>query len=104
MINYLYLDTADYSRVMGIALESYLVTKMESGHIEDLAINSAEFFESSYHCVSALSQELLKKIMPISKTIIEIKEMHDLSDLGSERKDVLEQVLKVIERNLNGDA
>jgi hypothetical protein len=41
MINYLYLDTADYSRVMGIALESYLVTKMESGHIEDLAINSA---------------------------------------------------------------
>jgi hypothetical protein len=42
--------------------------------------------------------------MPISKTIIEIEKMHDLSDLGSERKDVLEQVLKVIERNLNGDA
>ncbi len=58
----------------------------------------------TWQLTAPLSQELLKKIMPISKTIIEIEKMHDLSDLGSERKDVLEQVLKVIERNLNGDA
>jgi hypothetical protein len=102
MISYLYLNSGDYSRAMGIALESYLATKMENGHIEDLAINSAEFFEASYHSTSALGQELFKKIMPINKAIAEIIEMHDLSDIGSERKDVLEQVLKVIERNLNG--
>ena len=101
MISYLYLDSGDYSRVMGIALESYLMSKMENGHIEDLAINSAEFFESSYHCISALSQELLKKIMPINNAIEEITKMHDLSDIGSDRKDILEEVLKVIERNLN---
>lgn len=101
MITYLYLDSSDYARVMGIALESYLMSKMEDGHIEDLAINSAEFFESSYHCISALSQELLKKIIPINTAIEEIKKMHDLTDIGSDRKDILEEVLKVIERNLN---
>lgn len=101
MITYLYLDSSDYARVMGIALEGYLMSKMEDGHIEDLAINSAEFFESSYHCISALSQELFKKIMPIIKAIEEITKMHDLADIGSDRKDILEEVLKVIERNLN---
>lgn len=101
MINYLYLNSGDYSRAMGKALESYLTTKMKQGHVEDLAINSAEFFEASYHATSALGEELFKKIMPINTAIEEIIKMHDLSDIGSERKDVLEQVLKVIERNLN---
>jgi hypothetical protein len=76
----MYMTTEEYLKFIHSAHTSYMVSRENAitaqgrYHLEDIVINSAEFFEVSYHLVGALGE------VHMQRTLAERQELKDLED------------------------